>query len=80
MTSSVMSLQSDVIMLLLSGALAQNFNTPVCQDDRTVIVHLFNWKWTDIALECEMWLGPKGFCAVQVIYASMYERYTVICR
>jgi alpha-amylase len=33
---------------------------------RTVFVHLFEWKWTDIAQECETFLGPKGFSAVQV--------------
>ena len=31
-----------------------------------MIVHLFEWKWKDIANECEEYLGPKGFCAVQV--------------
>jgi alpha-amylase len=31
-----------------------------------VVVHLFEWKWTDIALECESVLGPAGFAAVQV--------------
>jgi alpha-amylase len=29
-------------------------------------VHLFEWKWTDIARECETFLGPKGFSAVQI--------------
>jgi len=29
-------------------------------------VHLFEWKWTDIATECENVLGPAGFKAVQV--------------
>jgi len=29
-------------------------------------VHLFEWKWTDVARECEAVLGPKGFAAVQV--------------
>lgn len=33
---------------------------------RTVAVHLFEWKWPDIAKECETFLGPKGFAAVQV--------------
>ncbi|RME09795.1 MAG: ATPase [Ardenticatenia bacterium] len=33
---------------------------------RTVAVHLFEWRWEDIALECEQFLGPKGFAAVQV--------------
>jgi alpha-amylase len=31
-----------------------------------VFVHLFEWKWTDIAAECETVLGPAGFKAVQV--------------
>ena len=31
-----------------------------------VFVHLFEWKWNDIASECETVLGPAGFAAVQV--------------
>ena len=31
-----------------------------------VFVHLFEWRWTDIALECERYLGPAGFAGVQV--------------
>ena len=31
-----------------------------------VFVHLFDWKWRDIANECEQVLGPAGFRAVQV--------------
>jgi len=31
-----------------------------------VSVHLFDWKWRDIAAECEQTLGPAGFKAVQV--------------
>jgi alpha-amylase len=31
-----------------------------------VVVHLFEWKWNDIANECETVLGPAGFKAVQV--------------
>ena len=30
------------------------------------MVHLFEWKWTDIAAECETVLGPSGVHAVQV--------------
>lgn len=37
--------------------------TPV---PRTVMVHLFEWQWNDIAKECETVLGPKGYGAVQV--------------
>lgn len=35
-------------------------------DGRDVTVHLFQWKWTDIANECEQFLGPNGFGAVRV--------------
>jgi alpha-amylase len=31
-----------------------------------VFVHLFEWKWRDIANECEQVLGPAGVTAVQV--------------
>ncbi|MEI8631378.1 hypothetical protein P4S72_03115 [Vibrio sp. PP-XX7] len=33
---------------------------------RTAFVHLFEWRWPDIATECETFLGPKGFAAVGV--------------
>ncbi len=29
-------------------------------------VHLFEWRWSDIATECEQHLGPKGYAGVQV--------------
>ncbi len=32
----------------------------------TAFVHLFEWSWNDIANECEQFLGPKGFEAVQI--------------
>jgi alpha-amylase len=31
-----------------------------------VFVHLFEWKWNDIARECELWLGPRGFKGIQI--------------
>ncbi|EAT40612.1 AAEL007675-PA, partial [Aedes aegypti] len=30
------------------------------------IVHLFEWKFSDIALECERFLGPRGFGGIQL--------------
>ncbi|XP_047029612.1 alpha-amylase 4N-like isoform X2 [Helicoverpa zea] len=57
---------------------------------RSVIVQMFEWKWLDIAEECERFLGPKGFGAVQTSPASenlildlngtrpWYERYQVM--
>ena len=31
-----------------------------------VLVHLFQWKYNDIANECENVLGPKGYQGVQI--------------
>jgi alpha-amylase len=59
----------------LSGALLASLLTPWFSSaqavtttpvPRTVMVHLFEWQWNDIASECETQLGPKGFSAVQV--------------
>jgi alpha-amylase len=33
---------------------------------RSGIVHLFEWKWADIANECERFLAPNGFAGVQI--------------
>lgn len=52
--------------------------------DRQGIVHLFEWKWLDIADECETFLGPNNFGGVQTSVANenviisgrpWYERY-----
>ncbi len=42
---------------------AQTDTTP--EKTGGVIVHLFEWRWDDIARECA-WLGQKGYWAVQV--------------
>jgi alpha-amylase len=50
-------------------------------------VHLFEWRWTDIARECETYLGPAGFSGVQVsppsehaalAGAPWWERYQTV--
>lgn len=55
--------------------------------NRSTIVHLFEWKFNDIAKECETYLGPNGFAGVQVSPVSenviianrpWYERYQPI--
>nr|QJE50400.1 alpha amylase-related protein [Diaphanosoma celebensis] len=53
------------LLLLVSGHLASGQYDPNC-NGKTVIVHLFEWKWTDIAAECERFLGPAGYCGFQV--------------
>lgn len=67
-------------LLALSSAQFQNN----MWGGRSTIVHLFEWKWSDIAAECERFLGPNGFGGVQVSPANenvivnnrpWYERY-----
>ncbi len=54
------------------GASAGAAGLPLLDNDTSsgAFVHLFEWRWTDIARECETFLGPKGFTAVQVSPAS----------
>jgi alpha-amylase len=49
-----------------SPARGQSPGQSVTADSRTAFVQLFEWKWTDVARECESYLGPKGFAAVQI--------------
>ncbi len=51
-----------------SLALGGADNLPSLPNDTAsgVFVHLFEWRWPDIARECETFLGPKGYTAVQV--------------
>lgn len=35
-----------------------------------VVVHLFEWRWEDVATECEVFLGPMGYDAVQLSPAA----------
>uniref|UniRef100_A0A673G1E5 alpha-amylase n=1 Tax=Sinocyclocheilus rhinocerous TaxID=307959 RepID=A0A673G1E5_9TELE len=61
-----------ILAALLGLSLAQ-FN-PNTRDGKTAIVHLFEWRWADIAAECERYLGPNGFGGVQVfLNAEQYE-------
>ncbi|XP_055383823.1 alpha-amylase-related protein-like [Condylostylus longicornis] len=75
-------------ILLLLIALYFNYinaqHNPNQWNDRSGIVHLFEWKWDDIAEECERFLAPKGFAGVQVspVHENVvvpnrpwYERY-----
>jgi alpha-amylase len=53
-----------VLLSLIYHANGQ-FN-PNFAENRSGIVHLFEWKWLDIASECEKFLAPKGFAGVQI--------------
>ncbi|CAB3261281.1 unnamed protein product [Arctia plantaginis] len=54
------------ILLMLAVGLTLGYKNPHYAPGRTTMVHLFEWKWDDIAVECERWLGPRGFGGVQI--------------
>ncbi len=51
---------------IAGAALGVAMALPTQQAHAGAFVHLFEWKWSDVAQECENFLGPKGFRAVQV--------------
>lgn len=53
------------VVILLAG-LANAQWDPHWQAGRSAMVHLFEWKWSDIARECEEFLAPNGFGGVQI--------------
>ncbi len=52
--------------LLMFGESRAGYSDYHCEEGRDVMVHLFEWRWDDIAEECENFLGPNMFCGVQV--------------
>ncbi|XP_071440986.1 alpha-amylase-like [Hetaerina americana] len=88
---------SRVVLVLAAVMLAADarasapspYKDPHMLQDRSVLVHLFEWKFRDVALECERFLGPYGFGGVQVspVHESLvvsrpfrpwWERYQVV--
>ena len=55
-----------ILLTILLNSMAQAQYDTNMYDGRHVMTHLFEWKWNDIADECERWLGPKGYGGVQV--------------
>nr|XP_033772179.1 pancreatic alpha-amylase-like [Geotrypetes seraphini] len=53
------------LLLVTAGLCAAQYN-PNTKEGRTSIVHLFEWRWEDIASECERYLAPNGFGGVQI--------------
>lgn len=54
------------LFLLFAGSSLASHHEPNFWGGRTGIVHLFEWKYSDIADECERWLAPQGFAGVQL--------------
>jgi alpha-amylase len=49
-----------LIVICLSLSVIHSYNND------GVSVQLFEWSWADVAVECESFLGPKGYRAAQV--------------
>ncbi|CAO1430966.1 unnamed protein product [Diamesa serratosioi] len=78
-----MKLLSVVLLVVLAVYANAQFN-PNQWNNRNTIVHLFEWKYKDIADECEQFLAPNGFAGVQTSVPQenrvipgrpWYERY-----
>ena len=56
------------LVISLSSAVQTGspYSEPHFVGDRRVITHLMQWKFEDIAAECERFLGPYGYGGVQV--------------
>ncbi|XP_055845375.1 alpha-amylase 1-like [Episyrphus balteatus] len=59
--TSVLALLIAVVVATTNGQ-----HNPNYWPGRDTMVHLFEWKWADIANECEQFLAPKGYAGVQV--------------
>ena len=57
---------SVLLGVLAPASLLSAYKNPYYAPGRSVNVHLFEWKWDDIALECERFLGPRGYGGIQV--------------
>ncbi|KAK6051720.1 hypothetical protein COOONC_10774 [Cooperia oncophora] len=49
------------------------YDKPQTLENRQTMVHLLEWKWLDIAAECENFLQYYGYGAVQVILDILNE-------
>lgn len=59
-----------ILFLFVYTVKAGDFDDTYNLPNKDVMVHLFEWKWTDIANECENYLSKHGFGAVQVRFKS----------
>lgn len=58
-------MQTIIFMLIIASASCSSTKDPNTVKGRDVMVHLFQWRYNDIAAECEAFLGPHGYGGVQ---------------
>ena len=66
LTSEIMRVLILVFLALCGYGVSGYYGDYYCQEGTDVVVHLFEWKHSDVATECEEFLAPRGFCGVQV--------------
>lgn len=67
-----------LLLIFLLGSLASpgfGQKDPNYVAGRVGMVHLFEWKWSDIARECETYLAPHGYAGVQVRQNNFFRFY-----
>ncbi|XP_023225708.1 pancreatic alpha-amylase-like [Centruroides sculpturatus] len=55
-----------ILLFLFLQAVLCSYYEPNTVPGKSVFVHLFEWRWKDVADECEQFLGPFGFGGVQI--------------
>lgn len=89
MTFNQNKMYSSILLIasIIGSTYAGNaYKDPHFLEGRSVVVHLMEWKYSDIAKECEEFLGPYGYGGVQVSpvhecavinnpYRPWWERY-----
>lgn len=67
MASRYILLLLAVLAIHFQGIITSSpYSNPHFTGNRSVIVHLMQWKFTDIAAECERFLGPYGYGGIQL--------------
>ncbi len=56
----------NIVLISVTFLLVNGQHNPNFKDDRRAIVQLFEWKFVDIAHECETFLSKNHFAGVQV--------------
>ncbi|XP_070501831.1 alpha-amylase A-like [Chironomus tepperi] len=55
-----------VLIILTFSSTRSDYTDPHWRAGRSAMVHLMDWKFADVANECETFLAPNGFAGVQV--------------
>lgn len=60
-----------VVLISVAFRLINGQHNPNFKHNRRAIVQLFEWKFVDIAHECETFLGKNNFAGVQVKFSAV---------